>query len=166
MAGGAPPLVTPTSQPRNGTGCRILPPRLTPAHPPKYLGDAEGDVADVEAPGLPRHLAAHHRHRRGGDGQTVRGHGGQQRRGRDLPRSWKTEGGGEGGTVRAGGEFGGGLGRGPGSGHTPCMALYCMGVMCSKPGGGTSQYLRIFFFFSWRGERLVGGGAQWGEMGG
>lgn len=25
--------------------------------------------------------------------------------------------------------------------NTPCMALYCMGVMCSKPGGGTSQYL-------------------------
>lgn len=34
------------------------------------------------------------------------------------------------------------------------MALYCMGVMCSKPGGGTSQYLRIFFFFSCLGERL------------
>lgn len=46
-----------------------------------------------------------------------------------------------------------------GSAHTPggslpCMALYCMGVMCSKPGGGTSQYLRTFFFFSWRGERI------------
>ena len=23
----------------------------------------------------------------------------------------------------------------------PCMALYCIGVICSKPGGGTSQYL-------------------------
>lgn len=64
------------------------PPLLVPS-PPKYLGDAEGDVADVEAPGLPRHLAAHHRHRRGGDSQTVGGHGGQQRRGRDLPGSWK-----------------------------------------------------------------------------
>lgn len=38
--------------------------------------------------------------------------------------------------------------------HLPCMALYCIGVMCSKPGGGTSQYLRTFFFFSWRGERI------------
>ena len=26
------------------------------------------------------------------------------------------------------------------------MALYCMGVTCSKPGGGTSQYLYGFFF--------------------
>ena len=44
----------------------------------------------------------------------------------------------------------------------PCMALYCMGVMCSKPGGGTSQYLRTFFFFSWRGERLGEGGGESG----
>lgn len=43
------------------------------------------------------------------------------------------------------------------------MALYCIGVMCSKPGGGTSQYLRTFFFFSWRGERLGKGGE--GESG-
>lgn len=34
------------------------------------------------------------------------------------------------------------------------MALYCMGVMCSKPGGGTSQYFFTFFFFSRWGERL------------
>ena len=25
-----------------------------------------------------------------------------------------------------------------------CMLLYCMGVMCSKPGGGTSQYREGF----------------------
>lgn len=37
------------------------------------------------------------------------------------------------------------------------MALYCMGVMCSKPGGGTSQYFFTFFFFSRCGERLLGG---------
>lgn len=37
---------------------------------------------------------------------------------------------------------------------SPCMALYCMGVMCSKPGGGTSQYFLTFFFFSRCGERL------------
>lgn len=37
--------------------------------------------------------------------------------------------------------------------------------MCSKPGGGTSQYLRTFFFFSWRGERLGGGGESgWGRL--
>lgn len=42
------------------------------------------------------------------------------------------------------------------------MALYCMGVMCSKPGGGTSQYLRTFFFFSWRGERLGEAGGESG----
>lgn len=35
------------------------------------------------------------------------------------------------------------------------MALYCMGVMCSKPGGGTSQYFFTFFFFSRCGERLL-----------
>ncbi len=35
------------------------------------------------------------------------------------------------------------------------MALYCMGVMCSNPGGGTSQYLfTLIFFFSRCGERL------------
>ena len=39
-----------------------------------------------------------------------------------------------------------------------CMLLYCSGVMCSNPGGGTSQYsegfLRLeYFFFSARGER-------------
>lgn len=44
----------------------------------------------------------------------------------------------------------------------PCMALYCIGVMCSKPGGGTSQYLRTFFFFSCRGERLREGGGESG----
>lgn len=38
---------------------------------------------------------------------------------------------------------------------SPCMALYCMGVMCSKPGGGTSQYFfTLIFFFSRCGERL------------
>lgn len=47
--------------------------------------------------------------------------------------------------------------------HLPCMALYCIGVMCSKPGGGTSQYLRTFFFFSWRGERLGEGGGESGQ---
>ena len=26
-----------------------------------------------------------------------------------------------------------------------CMALYCIGVMCSNPGGGTSQYREAFF---------------------
>lgn len=37
----------------------------------------------------------------------------------------------------------------------PCMALYCMGVMCSNPGGGTSQYFfTLIFFFSRCGERL------------
>lgn len=39
----------------------------------------------------------------------------------------------------------------------PCMALYCIGVMCSKPGGGISQYLYGFFFLFLRsgfGERL------------
>lgn len=25
-----------------------------------------------------------------------------------------------------------------------CIFLYCMGVMCSKPGGGTSQYREGF----------------------
>lgn len=43
------------------------------------------------------------------------------------------------------------------------MALYCIGVMCSKPGGGTSQYLRTFFFFSWRGERLGKGEGKVGQ---
>lgn len=36
----------------------------------------------------------------------------------------------------------------------PCMALYCMGVMCSKPGGGTSQYLQVRFFLVLLGEWL------------
>ncbi len=37
----------------------------------------------------------------------------------------------------------------------PCMALYCIGVMCSNPGGGTSQYFfTLIFFFSRCGERL------------
>ena len=30
--------------------------------------------------------------------------------------------------------------------NLPCMALYCIGVTCSNPGGGTSQYLYGFFF--------------------
>lgn len=47
--------------------------------------------------------------------------------------------------------------------NLPCMALYCIGVMCSKPGGGTSQYLRTFFFFSWRGERLGKGEGKVGQ---
>lgn len=39
----------------------------------------------------------------------------------------------------------------------PCMALYCVGVMCSNPGGATSQYLYGFLLLlrlslSW--ERL------------
>lgn len=40
-----------------------------------------------------------------------------------------------------------------------CIALYCSGVICSKPGGGTSQYkegLRLrerFPFLPPRGER-------------
>lgn len=38
-----------------------------------------------------------------------------------------------------------------------------MGVICSKPGGGTSQYLRTFFFFSWRGERLGRGEGRAGQ---
>lgn len=36
------------------------------------------------------------------------------------------------------------------------MALYCMGVMCSKPGGGTSQYLHPLFFLLLFGEWLEG----------
>lgn len=38
----------------------------------------------------------------------------------------------------------------------PCMALYCSGVMCSKPGGGTSQYLHARFFLLLLGEWLEG----------
>lgn len=36
----------------------------------------------------------------------------------------------------------------------PCMALYCIGVTCSKPGGGTSQYLQVRFFLVLLGEWL------------
>lgn len=36
----------------------------------------------------------------------------------------------------------------------PCMALYCIGVMCSNPGGGTSQYLQVRFFLVLLGEWL------------
>lgn len=37
----------------------------------------------------------------------------------------------------------------------PCMALYCTGVTCSKPGGGTSQYFfTLAFFFSRCGDQL------------
>lgn len=38
----------------------------------------------------------------------------------------------------------------------PCMALYCSGVMCSKPGGGTSQYRHARFFLLLLGEWLEG----------
>lgn len=34
------------------------------------------------------------------------------------------------------------------------MALYCIGVTCSKPGGGTSQYLQVRFFLVLLGEWL------------
>lgn len=30
-----------------------------------------------------------------------------------------------------------------------CIALYCNGVMCSKPGGGTSQYNEGFLLLEW-----------------
>lgn len=55
----------------------------------QYLSDAKGDVAHVEAPGLPGHLAPDHRHRRGGHSQTVRGHGGEEGSGWNLTRSFK-----------------------------------------------------------------------------
>ncbi len=38
--------------------------------------------------------------------------------------------------------------------EVPCIALYCIGVMCSKPGGGTSQYLQVLFFLVRLGEWL------------
>lgn len=38
--------------------------------------------------------------------------------------------------------------------RVPCIALYCIGVMCSKPGGGTSQYLQVLFFLVRLGEWL------------
>lgn len=46
---------------------------------------------------------------------------------------------------------GGGL-----DGPLPCMALYCRGVTCPKPGGGTSQYRHALFFLLLFGEWLEG----------
>merc|ERR1719480_475500 len=45
---------------------------------------------------------------------------------------------------------------GPGIWPLCCMLLYCMGVMCSNPGGGTSQYklgLRLLDDFLFRSPR-------------
>lgn len=43
-------------------------------------------------------------------------------------------------------------------GCSPCICLYCTGVTCSNPGGGTSQYregfLRLDLVLSLGGERL------------